>query len=164
MSISNSNKDPRQNVPPTLKLRALPTPFAVQSVPSSLTKTVQVDGENAFPCRRCLQDGKMGDFMLLAPYDPWLGDSPYRQTGPIFVHSTPQCAPYKPDGLLPQQLRRRLISVRCFDSAHCLVGADVVQGDELMRVSAKMMENEKAEYIHVHYARPGCFAVRIDRA
>lgn len=89
---------------------------------------------------------------------------PVQTAGTYFVHSIPQCAPYEPDGLLPEQLRRRLMSVRCFDSAHCLVSADVVQGDELMRVSAKMMENEKAEYIHVHYARPGCFAVRIDRA
>lgn len=147
-----------------LKLHALPAPLSLDSTPSSLTKTMTVDEENSFPCRRCLQDGKIGDVMLLAPYDPWLGDSPYRQPGPVFVHLNPNCEPYKPDGHLPDQLHRRLMSVRCFGADHCLVSADVVPGDKLMELSAKMMEDDKAEYIHVHNARPGCFAVRIDRA
>lgn len=152
------------SLPSSLKISALPTPVDFAATPASYTKTVPVDEENSFPCRRCLQDGKIGDTMLLAPYDPFVGDSPYRQPGPIFIHVSPACEPYKPDGNVPTQLSRRLLALRSFGEDHCLVAADVVQGDKLVVVSSKMLENEKAAYIHVHNARPGCFAARIDRA
>jgi hypothetical protein len=156
-------KNSGQTVPPTLRLNALPTPLNPDIAPS-FAKTMTVDELNSFPCRRCLQDGKIGHVMRLVSYDPWLGDSPYRQPGPIFVHASPQCAPYTPDGLVPDQLDRRLMSLRCFDADHFMVSSDVVQGDKLIETAVGMMQNERAEYIHVHNARPGCFAVRIDRA
>ncbi len=102
--------------------------------------------------------------MLLTPYDPFLGDSPYRQPGPIFVHLNPTCGAYKPDGALPEQLRRRLLSVRSFGKDHCMVDADVVQGDQLVGLAERMLRDGAAEYIHVHNARPGCFAARIERS
>ncbi|KAJ6437367.1 ATP-dependent DNA helicase PIF1 [Purpureocillium lavendulum] len=151
-------------LPATLVVRALPAPLEVSQYTKPSIKTVTVDEEHSFPCRRCLKDGAIGDKMLLTPYDPWLGDSPYRQPGPIFVHLDPTCGPYKPDGRLPEQLRRRLLSVRSFGKDHCMVDADVVQGDQLVSVAERMMKDEAAEYIHVHNARPGCFAARIERS
>ncbi|KAK4086044.1 hypothetical protein PCL_07243 [Purpureocillium lilacinum] len=118
-------------LPATLRVRALPSPLELSKYSSPSTKAVTVDEENSFPCRRCLKDGAVGDEMLLTPYDPFLGDSPYRQPGPIFVHLNPTCGAYKPDGALPEQLRRRLLSVRSFGKDHCMVDADVVQGDQL---------------------------------
>ncbi|GJN74720.1 hypothetical protein PLICBS_008813 [Purpureocillium lilacinum] len=151
-------------LPATLRVRALPSPLELSKYSSPSTKAVTVDEENSFPCRRCLKDGAVGDEMLLTPYDPFLGDSPYRQPGPIFVHLNPTCGAYKPDGALPEQLRRRLLSVRSFGKDHCMVDADVVQGDQLVGLAERMLRDGAAEYIHVHNARPGCFAARIERS
>ncbi len=114
--------------------------------------------------------------MVLLSYDPFLGDSPYRQAGPIYVHVEPECtmailggitAPGdEKDGgdLVPEQLRRRMLSLRAFDGRHMMVGTAVVLGDELVVAVRKLcVEGDGVEYVHVHFAGPGCFAVRIDR-
>ena len=154
-------------IPTTLKWRPLPAPLDSGINDASLTKTVIVDKENSYPCRKCLKDGKIGEQMLLLSYDPWLGDSPYRQPGPIYIHEQPKCelATFK-DGTsttVPEQQRRRLISVRAFDNKHMMKGGDVFHGTDLLQKAEEFFENENVEYIHVHNAIPGCFAVRIDR-
>jgi hypothetical protein len=44
-----------------------------------------------------------------------------------------------------------------------MVDAGVVQGHELAEKAQAMFIDSAVEYIHVHYAGAGCFAVRIDR-
>src|SRR2546421_10162916 len=113
-----------QDLPPPnhaeqrLKFVPLPTPLHT-SQPS--TRTITVDRESAYPCRRCLADGHEGEQMLLLAYDPFQGDSPYRGAGPIFVHKEP-CTPYQ--GMtVPEQQRQRLLSVRGYDHRHMMVNA-----------------------------------------
>lgn len=106
-------------------------------------------------------DGKLKEEMLLLSYDPFLGDSPYSGAGPIFVHKEP-CAPYQ--GVdVPEQQRRRLLSLRAYDRRHMMVDAEVLQGIELQEVASRMLEDNGVEYLHVHNAKPGCFAVRVER-
>jgi hypothetical protein len=42
--------------------------------------------------------------------------------------------------------------------------ADVVDGRELEAVVERFFANPRVSYLHVHFARPGCYACRIDRA
>jgi hypothetical protein len=98
--------------------------------------------------------------MVLLGYDPFLGASPYAGRGPIYVHEH-DCAPFTGDGI-PGQLTRRLLSVRAYDERHMLVGADVTEGEQLAGVAQRLLDGEDAAYLHVHNAKPGCFAARID--
>ena len=143
---------------PPLKFVPLP---ALLSLSQSNTVTMTAGEENSYPCRRCLLDGSINEQMLLLSYDPFLGDSPYRGAGPIFVHKK-SCTPYQSD-TVPEQQRRRLLSLRAYDRGHMMVGAEVLSGSELEDVAKKMLEDAKVEYLHVHNAKPGCFAVRIER-
>jgi Protein of unknown function (DUF1203) len=59
---------------------------------------------------------------------------------------------------------RRLSSVRAYDAAGFLIVADVVPGGELEALVQRFLEEREVDYVHVHNARPGCFAFRIDRA
>lgn len=159
---------PQITIPATLKYRPLPAPLeeATNNNVPSVIKTVEFPG--TAPCRKCLKDGAVGDKMRLFSYDPWLGDCPYRQSGPIFVHEEPECkkAEFPVGSLMPEQQIRRPLSVRAFDQDHMMVGYDTVSGTELMERAEKFFQEEgegRAEYINVHYAGPGCFAVRIDR-
>ncbi|KAI0539064.1 hypothetical protein GGR58DRAFT_263734 [Xylaria digitata] len=155
----------RRQLPETLRWRPLPTPL-LEEAPSPLVVLKKPDGP--VPCRRCLQDSQVGDEMLLLSYDPFLGDSPYRCASPIFVHSKPACKPavVRSSGrFLPEQLQKRLLSVRAYDGKHMMHGAEVVDGDRLLETCERLLgDGTLAEYCHVHYAQPGCFAVRIEKS
>ena len=127
-------------------------------------KTVVVDEAHSYPCRRCLRDAEPGERVVLLSYDPFDEDasSAYRQPGPIFVHAEP-CA-HVPSDELPDQLTRRLLSVRSFAADHAMHGGVVIQGAELRETVERLLDDMSVAYLHVHNAGPGCFATRIDRA
>ena len=60
-------------------------------------------------------------------------------------------------------LRRRLLSLRAFDKKGMLLNADVVDGRDVSPLIERMLENPAVEFLHVHNAKPGCFAARVDR-
>jgi hypothetical protein len=137
-------------------MRVTPLPAPLTDDPGAVR--VRVDKPNAFPCRRCLQDGEVGETMRLLSYDPFVGASPYSGPGPIYVHDR-DCTPF--DGQdIPDQLTRRLLSVRAYDERHMLLDAEVIDGTELGDTARRLLHD--ASYLHVHNARPGCFAARID--
>jgi hypothetical protein len=138
-------------------MRVTPLPAPLTDDPAAIR--LRVDKPNAYPCRRCLQDGEVGETMVLFSYDPFVGASPYSGPGPIYVHDR-DCTAFDGDDI-PDQLTRRLLSVRAYDDHHMLVDADVVAGVELEETAARLLRD--ATYLHVHNARPGCFAARIDR-
>lgn len=117
--------------------------------------------EGSYPCRRCLTDAVPGDEVVLVSYDPFDSDSPYRCSSPVFVHAH-ACSVHV-GTTVPEQQRRRLLSVRSFDDAAMMIDADVVDGTDLEQVLERMFTDPHARYAHVHNARPGCFAVRVDR-
>jgi Protein of unknown function (DUF1203) len=142
----------------------VPLPEPVNLPPSSSLRPYVVDEHNAYPCRRCLQDGLVGETMYLIsynPFDPAAKSSPYQQAGPIFVHSH-DCKPYSGSEIQSQQLRR-LISVRAFDKEHMMKDATVLPGEGLAEKATEMLADATIEYLHVHNAKRGCFAVKIER-
>ncbi len=116
------------------------------------------------PCRRCLEDANPGDKVDLIAYDPFPADAvtPYRGLGPIFVH-TDDCDLFTGDTVPARQLAR-MLSVRAFDADHMMVAAEVIEGSKLEEVSGGMLADEKARYVNVYNAKPGCFAFKIERA
>jgi hypothetical protein len=42
--------------------------------------------------------------------------------------------------------------------------ADVCDGGELAMHLSRVFADARVAYVHVHYAKPGCFACRVDRA
>jgi len=65
---------------------------------------------------------------------------------------------------IPEVLETRLLSVRAFDSLGMLLAADVAPGSELTPLIHRMFGEEAVSYLHVHNAKAGCFAARVDRA
>jgi Protein of unknown function (DUF1203) len=143
-----------------LKIVPLPTPLpAGLGAPNTVTRTV--DDPNSYPCRRCLMDGKLGEELVLLSYDPFFGTSPYRGPGPIFVHKH-ECNKYQSNNI-PDQQRRRQLALRGYDKNHMMQRFAVVEGTNLEDEAKEFFDNEQVDYIHVHYAAPGCFALRLER-
>jgi hypothetical protein len=144
-------------------LKYIPLPEPIQSYSDNPITIIASEGMRA-PCRRCLLDAQPGEALHLISYDPFPSDSvtPYRGTMAIFVHAN-DCKIFTGNALPERQLKR-LMSVRAFDEKHMMVAAEVVEGSELEKVAGGMLADEKAKYINVHNAKPGCFAVRVERA
>jgi len=107
-------------------------------------------------------DAEVGEEVVLTSYDPFETDSPYRSASPVFVHAY-DCTPYA-HTVVPDQQRRRLLSVRSFDDRAMMLDSDVVEGAVLDDALERLFKDERASYVHVHNARPGCFAVKVTRA
>ena len=121
-----------------------------------------VDEPHSYPCRVSLQDAVPGEQVLLLTFTHQPADSPYRASGPIFVRREAVRTHVAIDEV-PEQQRRRLLSVRAYDARDWIVAADVTQGEELEVVIERFFADPRVAYLHLHNARPGCYAARVDR-
>jgi hypothetical protein len=142
-------------------IHALPAGEPDQTHPSA--RVVVADAPDSYPCRRCLTDARVGERLLLLPYDPFPQSGPYTGAGPIFVHAD-GCQGFRFTGEVPGQLRRRLLALRAYDQACMMTSAEVVEGGELEGALGEAFAAADTAFVHLHYARPGCFACRVDRA
>lgn len=90
-------------------------------------------------------------------------DTPYRASHAVFVLENAGTT-YDRVNELPPALQVRLLSLRAFDAAHMMVDADVVHGREAGPVIERLLGNPRTAYLHAHYAKPGCYAARIERS
>jgi len=117
---------------------------------------------SGYPCRVSLQDAAQGEELLLLPYEHQPAASPYRASGPIFVRRG-AAQRRLPAGELPPYLTQRLLSVRAYDAADLIVDASVREGAEVAGEIARLFGNPAVAYLHLHFAKRGCFACRVDR-
>ncbi|MEZ5833960.1 MAG: DUF1203 domain-containing protein [Dongiaceae bacterium] len=122
----------------------------------------RVAADYGYPCRISLTDAQPGDAVILVNYEHLDADTPYRSRHAIYVRQGERR--YDALGEIPEQLRKRLLSVRAFDARGMMVEADVVDGKELEPMINRFFANDAVTYLHLHYARPGCYAARVDRA
>jgi hypothetical protein len=115
-----------------------------------------------YPCRVSLTDSQPGDELLLVNYEHLPVDSPYRMRFAIFVRKNDRT--YDQIDEVPEQLRKRTLAVRAFDDKGMMLGFELVDGRELEGAIGKLLAQPKAEYLHVHFAAPGCYAARVERA
>jgi hypothetical protein len=116
-----------------------------------------------FPCRVSLRDAEPGTRLLLLNYEHQSAATPYRSSHAIFVIDGAEEASLDP-GEIPEQLRSRLLSVRAFSTEGMLLDADVAEGAAAADLFERMLRNRRVAYLHVHFAKFGCYAARVDRA
>ena len=115
-----------------------------------------------YPCRVSLTDSRPGDELLLVNYEHHPVDSPYRMRFAIYVRKGEET--YDRIGEIPEQLRQRTLAARAFDADAMLVGWELVEGRELEPAIERLFADPRAAYLHIHFAAPGCYAARVDRA
>lgn len=120
------------------------------------------DGRPVYPCRISLTDADAGDEVILVHHEHHAVASPYRASHAIYVRRGEQRYDAVDD--IPGMLRTRLLSVRAFDRAGMLVTAEVLDGDQLDATIRTLLADPRADYLHVHFARPGCYAAQVTRA
>ncbi len=115
-----------------------------------------------YPCRVSLTDSNSGDELLLVNYEHHPVDSPYRMRFAIYVRKGEER--FDAVDAVPEQLRLRTLAVRAFDSHGMMAGWELVEGRALESAIERLFANRDAAYLHVHFAAPGCYAARVERA
>jgi hypothetical protein len=121
-----------------------------------------VDKQPGVPCRVSLRDVAIGETVVLVHYEHLPVESPFRASHAIYVSRAERARPAPNE--VPLVLRSRLLSVRAFDTAGMLVDADACEGGAVEAVARRLLSDPRAGYLHVHFAKPGCYAARVDRA
>ena len=115
-----------------------------------------------YPCRVSLTDSEPGDELILVNYEHHPVDSPYRMRFAVYVRKGEQT--YDAVDRVPEQLRLRKLAVRAWDADAMMIAHELVDGRELEPAIDRLFANPKAEYLHVHFASPGCYAAKVERA
>lgn len=154
----------------TFRITALPrAPFEPlfalpdAALPAHLARRVVAGPEGGYPCRVSLLDAMPGEALILVHHEHQPVDTPFRSGHAIYVREQAEQAHPAP-GEVPPLFRSRLLSLRAFDAQGMMRDADVVEGTAVEPVIAHLLADPATAYLHIHYARPGCYAARVDRA
>jgi hypothetical protein len=120
------------------------------------------DEKPGYPCRVTLADAEPGESVVLFSYMHQSAATAYKASGPVFVRQSAQ-TPYDSDRLPPVFQEGRLLSARAYNSAGIMLDADVTASDGLEHLLKTLFAQRGTDYVHVHYAKRGCFAARVER-
>ena len=126
-------------------------------------RRVVADSKPGFPCRVTLEDAEPGERLLLLPFEHQPVHTPYRARGPIFVRENAEQI-FDRVGVLPDVLAGRMLSVRAYAQDGMMVDADVAEGDALAPLLERLFCRPETAYAHIHFAKRGCYACRVERA
>jgi hypothetical protein len=115
-----------------------------------------------YPCRVSLTNSEPGDELILVNYEHHAVTSPYRMRFAIFVRKGDET--FDAIDVVPEQLRQQTLAVRAFDANAMMVGVELIEGPKLENTIERLFADPRAAYLHVHFAAPGCYAARIERA
>ena len=116
-----------------------------------------------FPCRVSLADAEVGEEVLLLHYEHHSAASPFRSSHAIYIRPLAAEARLAPNAI-PQMFLTRTLSLRAFDANGMMLDADLVEGPFSATAIDRLFEDPSVSYIHIHFARPGCYAARAIRA
>jgi len=117
---------------------------------------------DGLPCRVSLTHAAPGDELVLVSYEHQPGRTPYRASHAIYVRRDSDTA-FEGVDVVPHVLEVRLLSVRAFDAGHMMIDADVVGGPRAAETFERMLSVPETAYLHVHNAKRGCYAARVER-
>ncbi len=120
------------------------------------------DRKPGYPCRVSLTNSQPGDELVLVNFEHLPVDTPYRMRFAIYVREGDET--YDAVDEVPEQLRTRMLAARAFDGKGMMIGFKLVDGRELEGAIDTLLAQPGAEYLHVHFAAPGCYAARVERA
>jgi hypothetical protein len=136
--------------------------FALSDAELEKHSAVRRIADGPYPCRVSLSDASPGDELILVNYEHHPVDSPYRMRFAIYVRKGDET--YDEINEVPQQLRTRTLAARAFDKDGMMVDRELTEGTALEGAIERLFANTRAAYLHVHFAAPGCYAARVERA
>ena len=134
-----------------------------RSLPADQVVRTVATKKPGFPCRVSLADAEIGEEVLLIHYEHQPAATPFRASHAIYVRPNASQASLDVNEV-PLMLRSRVLSLRAFDEQGMMIAADLADGTVIEKALEDMFTDPLVAYIHIHFAKPGCYAARADRA
>lgn len=123
---------------------------------------ITADDDN-YPCRISLAGAAKGERLLLLNHEHQPAPTPYRSAHAIYVaEGSAKRGIFHDD--IPPVILSRIVSIRAFNVEGIMVDADLADGDQATPVIERLLANPDAAYLHIHFAKRGCFAALVERA
>ncbi|MBI3705120.1 MAG: DUF1203 domain-containing protein [Rhizobiales bacterium] len=136
--------------------------FALTDTELATQGALRKIADGPHPCRISLTDATPGDAVILVNYGHHAVASAYRMRFAIYVREGEET--YDAVDQVPAQLRRRTLAVRGFDARGMMTGWELIEGIFLEEAIERQFADGSARYLHIHFAAPGCYAARVERA
>ncbi len=136
--------------------------FALDDAALTAQGAVRKIADGPHPCRVSLTDATPGDAVILSNFEHHAVASPYRMRFAIYIREGEET--FDAVGMVPDQLRRRTLAVRGFDRSGMMTACEIVEGIWLEEAIERQFAQADAHYLHLHFAAPGCYAARVERA
>jgi hypothetical protein len=134
-----------------------------ETLASRLAMRIIATKKPGFPCRVSLQDAEIGEEVVLVHYRHQPANTPFQASHGIYIRAKARQAGFAANEI-PEMLRSRIISLRGFDQTGMMVAADLADGKDLEPVIENLLSDPQIAYVHLHFAKAGCYAARIERA
>ena len=136
--------------------------YALSDIELAAHGAVRKIADGPHPCRVSLTDAAPGDDVILVNHEHHAVASPYRMRFAIYVRQGEQT--FDAVNRVPDQLRRRTLAVRGFDAKGMMTGWELIEGIFLEEAIERQFGAPCAHYLHIHFAAPGCYAAKVERA
>jgi Protein of unknown function (DUF1203) len=136
--------------------------FALPDAELAALGAVRKIADGQHPCRISLTDAAPGDEVILVNHEHHAVASPYRMRFAIYVREGEQT--FDAVDAVPDQLRRRTLAVRGFDRHGMMTGWEIIEGIWLEEAIVRQFADPAVQYLHIHFAAPGCYAAKVERA
>jgi len=136
--------------------------FALSDADLAAQGALRKIADGPSPCRISLTDATPGDEVILVNYEHHAVGSPYRMRFAIYVREGEKT--FDAVGAVPDQLRRRTLAVRGFNDNGMMTGWELIEGIWLEEAIERQFAEPRTRYLHIHFAAPGCYAARVERA
>jgi hypothetical protein len=136
--------------------------FALDDAALAAQGAVRKIADGPHPCRVSLTDAAPGDEVILTNFEHHAVSTPYRMRFAIYVRKGERT--FDAVGAVPDQLRRRTLAVRGFDDKGMMAACEIVEGIFLEEAIERQFADPAVQYLHIHYAAPGCYAACVERA
>ena len=125
-------------------------------------RRMRSDEPVGYPCRISLEDAPVGEELLLLTFTHQDGRSPYRASGPIFVRRGRSGAAQIVNELPTYLTLRPFPCARTMRRTRWWTRRSWKAAPPRRSIEGYLARAEVA-YLHIHFARRGCFACRVDR-
>lgn len=125
-------------------------------------RRVTATSNPGFPCRVSLEDAEIGEEALLFNFEHQGAHSPFRASHAIYVRRGAVQARPAPGGV-PAMMTKRVMSLRAFDERHEIAAGELASGPDLAPALETLLAAPGVAYVHLHFAKYGCYAARATR-
>lgn len=128
-----------------------------------IRREVADDSVPGYPCRVTLAEADPGERLLLLNFEHQSAPTPYRSAHAIYVRESARETRTALNEI-PAPFLTRLLSIRAFAADGMMIDADVAEGTDAAAEIERQLADPQVAYLHIHFARRGCYAARVDRA